>query len=115
MANMDDIRAATQARQPTMEEVIEKQREALYEKFGRIPIGMDDLIQNINEQGWPAVTIVHPLDFFFLSNGTGSVHKDAEGPYFYLSTTKVRPAKGTSETLDLRWWTPPKVSLARFA
>lgn len=95
--------------QPSQEEMqaaMEANLRQLKEIFGRVPLGMDGLVRLVNESAWPQEVLVNPLDFLFLSNQGVVVHKDSQGPYFYLSVSKVRPAAGNPETIDLSGWEP---------
>lgn len=98
---------------------MEQQKKAASEyvrsTFNRTPISFDELLKEVNDAGFPADVSVHPLDFFFLIGMGGQVHKDNTGPYFYLSSSRVRPTvppKGS--TLDLAAWEPPRISTSIF-
>ena len=81
--------------------------------FGRVPIELNILTESIHKAGWPENAIIHPFDFLLLTRLVGQVNRDNTGPYFYLSSTKVRPtAAEKGSTLDLSDWTPPTVELA---
>lgn len=85
---------------------IEANNRQLLEVFGRVPLGLDGLVRLVNDNAWPSDVEVHPLDFFFMTGTGAAVHKDNQGPYFYLSASRVRPAKGSDKMLDLSEWTP---------
>ncbi len=91
------------------EAAVRAQQDQIRAKFGRVPIQFDQLVMELNDAGWPTVATVHPLDFLMLP--IQQVHKDNEGPYFYVSTTKVRPAKPVEGSLDLTEWAPPTVEI----
>jgi len=92
----------------------EQQMRDIKATFGRTPIALGDLLKLVNDAKWPTEALVHPLDFFFMTTSGLVVHKDAQGPYFYLSSTKVRPNEGADEVLDLSDWEPNRVELATF-
>lgn len=95
-------------------EAAEAQQRDIKATFGRTPIQLGDVLKLTHDAKWPQHVVVNPLDFFFLAMQGPVVHKDNDGPYFYLSSTKVRPAPGANEVLDLSEWEPNRVTLAAF-
>jgi len=89
--------------------------------IGKTPLQPLQLIEALVEKNWPSVAVVHPGDFWVLTNPgvlpwvqPFPVYKDNEGPYFYLSRTKVRPMETESKTYaDLSEWTPPEERLVK--
>lgn len=92
---------------------------------GRKPLLPMNLVEALTQAEWPGEALLHPSDFWLLTAPGAlpwmhpfQVHKDAVGPYFYMSRTRVRPIPApTGASVDLSEWAPkeePSVEIATF-